>query len=71
VSTLGIEVSRLDHLAVGRSVGRFVGLSDRKVYCTKTAEWIRMPFGLVSGVGRGTRVLDGVVTVEWKGAFLD
>jgi len=22
------------------------------VYCGKTAEWIRMPFGVVSGVGR-------------------
>jgi len=25
----------------------------------KTADWIRMPFGLVSGVGRGMGVLDG------------
>ena len=29
------------------------------VYCGKTAEWIRMPFGIVSGVGRGMGVLDG------------
>jgi len=34
-------------LCVCRSVGRSV----RKVYCGKTAEWIRMPFGMVSGVG--------------------
>ena len=41
----------LYHLAVGRSV--------RRVYCDKTADWIRMPFGVVSGVGRGMGVLDG------------
>jgi len=41
---------RLDHLSVG--------LSDRKVYCGKTADWIRMPFGVVSGVSRGMGVLD-------------
>ena len=34
------------------------GLSDcvsvvRKVYCGKTADWIRMPFGMVSEVARG------------------
>jgi len=29
------------------------------VYCGKTAEWIRMPFGVVSGVGREMGVLDG------------
>jgi len=29
-----------------------------KVSCGKTADWIRMPFGMVSGVGRGTGVLD-------------
>ena len=34
-------------------------LSVRKVYCGKTAEWIRMPFGMVSGVCRGVDVLDG------------
>ena len=30
----------------------------RKVYCGKTADWIRMPFGMVSGVGLGIGVLD-------------
>ena len=39
------------------SVGQSVGLSVRKVYCGKTAEW--MPFGMVIGVGRGMGVLDG------------
>jgi len=42
---------RLDHLSVGRSVC--------KVYCGKMADWIRMPFGMLSGVGRGLGVLDG------------
>jgi len=36
-----------------------VGLSVQKVYCGKTADWIRMPFGVVSVVGRGMGVLDG------------
>jgi len=58
----GIQVSRLDHLSVGLPV--------RKVYCGKTAEWIRMPFAVVSGVGRGMCVLDGVVLVEGEGAVL-
>jgi len=29
-----------------------------------------MPFGMVSGVGRGMSVLDGVEIVEWEGAVL-
>jgi len=45
--------------SVGLCVGRSVGLSVRKVYCGNTAEWIRMPFGMVSGVGQGMGVLDG------------
>jgi len=40
-------------------VGRSVCLSVRKVYCGKTSEWIRMPFGVVRGIGRGMGVLDG------------
>ena len=51
----------LDHLSVGLSVC--------KVYCGKTADWIRMLFEVVSGVGRGISVLDGVVIVEGKGQF--
>jgi len=38
-------------LTICWSVGLSVGWSVRKVYCGKTAEWIRVPFGLVSGVG--------------------
>ena len=34
------------------------------------AEWIRMPFGVVSGVGQGMGVLDGVVITEGEGAVL-
>ena len=35
------------------SVGLFVCLClcDWKEYCGKTANWIQMPFGMVSGVG--------------------
>ena len=28
------------------------------MYCGKTAEWIQMPFGMMSGVGQGMGVLD-------------
>jgi len=54
---------RLDHLSVA--------LSFRKVYCGKTAEWIRMPFGTVSGVSREMGVVDGAVMVEgqFRGEF--
>ena len=38
-----------------------VCLSVRKVYCGKTAAWIRMPFRMVSGVGRGMGVLNGSI----------
>ena len=31
----------------------------RKVYCGKMAEWIRITFGIVSGVSRMMGVLDG------------
>jgi len=37
---------------------RFVCLSVQKVYCGKMADWIRMLFGMVSGVGQGMGVLD-------------
>jgi len=60
----------LDHLSVGVLVCRSVGLSVRKMYCGKTADWIRMPFGVVSAVGRGMGVLDGVVIEEGAGAVL-
>ena len=43
-----LRTCRVDHLSVGPSV--------RKVYCGKTAGWIRMPFVMVSVVGRGMSV---------------
>jgi len=57
---------RLGHLSVCWSVG----LSVRKVYCGKTADWIQMLFGVVSRVSRRIGVLDGVVIVEGEGAVL-
>jgi len=36
---------------------------------SKLADWIRLPFEVVSGVGRGMGVLDGVVIVDGKGQF--
>jgi len=53
---------RLDYLSVGLSV--------RKVFCGKMADWIRMPFR-VSGVSQGMGVLDGVVIVRGKGEVLE
>jgi len=50
---------RLSHLSVGLCVSRSIGLCPQKVYCGKTANWIRMPFGMVSGVGLGIGVLGG------------
>ena len=55
---------RLAHLFVGS-----VCLSVRKVYCGKTADWIRMPFRMVNEVCRGMGVLDGVVIVKGKRQF--
>ena len=45
-----VRACRLDHLSVSQSVW--------KVYCGKMDDWIRMPFGMVSGIGREMRVLD-------------
>ena len=55
---------------VTKHVGQSVILSVCKVYCGKMAEWICMPYGMVSGVSRGMGVLDGVVIVEGEGAVL-
>jgi len=46
---------RLCHLLVCLWVCLYV----QKVYCGKKAEWIRMPFGVVSAVGLGIHVLNG------------
>ena len=45
------SVSGLCHGTFAWTICRSVRLSA--VYCGKTAEWIRMPFGMVNGVGRG------------------
>jgi len=39
------------------------------VYYGKTADWIQMPFGMVTEVGRWMGELDEVVIVEWEGQF--
>ena len=49
------------------SVGLSVYRSGK--YCGKTAHWVRIPFGVVSGVSRGMGVLDGVVMLKGKGHF--
>jgi len=36
----------------------------------KMADWIQMPFGMASGLGREMGVLDGVVIVKGEGAVL-
>jgi len=54
VSAHGIELSSV-HLSVGLCVGLSVGRCVREVYCGKMADWSWMPFGMASGVGRGTR----------------
>ena len=45
--------------------------SVRKVYCGKTADWIRMPFGMVCGIGQGMGILDWVGNRRRKGAVLE
>jgi len=52
---------RLDHLSVWLSICR--------VYCGKMAERNRMLFGVMSGVGQGMGVLDGVVIVKENEQF--
>ena len=64
LSANGVDLSPIS------SVGRSVCVYVRKVYCGKTADWIRMPFGMLRGVGRGMSVLDGVIIVEGEWAVL-
>ena len=76
VSANGVDLSPRTSvglsMCVGRSVGRSVCLSVClsvwKVYSGNTTDWIRMLFGMVSGVGQGMGVLDEVVNVEGEGA---
>jgi len=49
--SLSINRKRYCHLS-HLSVCLCVCLCARKVYCGKTADWIRMPFETVTGVGR-------------------
>ena len=42
-----------------RSVGQSVHLSVCPVHCGKTADWIRMPFGIVGRTGPGMRQVVG------------
>jgi len=59
---------RLDHHNL--SVSRLVCLSVRKVYYGKTANWIQISFGVVSGVGQGIGVLDRGHYRRREGQFL-
>jgi len=66
VSANGVDLSPIP------SVGRSVCLCVRKVYyCGKTADWIRMPFGMVCGIGQGMGILDWVGNRRRKGAVLE
>ena len=55
-SLSGYRVERKSHLSDSLCVS--VGRSVRKVYCGKTADLIRISFGVMRGVGRGMGVLD-------------
>jgi len=56
------------HLSVGLSVCQSVCPLVQRVYCGKMADWVWMPFGVMSGISRGMGVLDGVEIVEEEGA---
>ena len=59
---IGIDLSPIP------SVGLYVRRSVRRVYCGKMADWIRMPFGMVSGSVRDgcigwVVIIEGEITV--------
>ena len=60
-ASLSINLARISANGVDLSPIPSVGpsVSVQKVYCGKMDEWIRMPFGIVRGVGRVMGVLDG------------
>jgi len=60
----GVDLSSI------QSVGRSLCVCIRKVYCGKTADWIRMPFGMGSGFGRGMGELDWAGDRRGEGAVL-
>jgi len=65
LSTLGLSSKPC------RSVCLCVCRSVLKVYCGKTAEWVWMPFGVVSGVGpREMSVLDAIHVPQGEWAVL-
>ena len=68
--SLSIIIASISAIVIDPSPIPSVGLSVWKVYCGKMADWIWMPFGLVSEVGRGIGILDGVEIVEGEGAVL-
>jgi len=43
---------------MGIDLSPILCVSFRKVYCGKMADWIRMPFGMLSGIGQGMGILD-------------
>jgi len=49
---------RLAHTSVSVCLSVCLSVCVRKVYCSKTADLIQMPFGVMNGVGRGMGVLD-------------
>jgi len=53
VAIQSIERKRYSFRFAIPSVGLSVCLCVRKVYCGKTADWIRMPFGVVSEIVDG------------------
>jgi len=50
IGALILQTCHLAHLSICVYVCWSVCRSVQKVYCGKMAEWIRMPFGMVSGV---------------------
>jgi len=68
--SIALQSAHLTEHFPGPSVCRSVGRSVCKVYCGKTANWIWMSFGVVSGVGRRIGVLDGVVIGKGEGSVL-
>jgi len=63
------QSAHITDLSPSPSVYLSVCLSVRKGYYGKTADMIRMPFGVVSGVGRGMDVLDGGGDRRREGQF--
>ena len=68
-----LSAYRAERLWYGTFAWTIGGLSVHKVYYGKMADWIQMPFGVVSGVSRGMGVLDWggrLEIVEEEGAGL-